>query len=123
MRARLFPDRVSRFDMPVRQHLTVLTNASSQARAMTVQSRMLKRKVVGAPGIEPGSAWCPTSASTCVASFDLGAASHEDESAAPSSTWFSFPATVEQRSGNQPSDDVRDPVEGVRDGRRVPSLC
>ncbi len=42
--------------------------------------------------------------------------------AASSSTWFSSPATAEQRSGDQPSDDARDPLEGVTDGRRYASF-
>jgi hypothetical protein len=38
--------------------------------------------------------------------------------AGPSSVWFSSPATTERRSGDQPSDDARAPLEGVADGRR-----
>ena len=40
----------------------------------------------------------------------------------PSLTCFSLPATVRQRSGSQPSDDARDPLEGVEDGRRYASF-
>jgi len=42
--------------------------------------------------------------------------------AGPSSVWVSPPATTERRSGDQPSDDARDPLEGVTDGRRSPSF-
>ncbi len=40
----------------------------------------------------------------------------------PSSVWFSPPATTKRRSGGQPSDDARNPLEGVADGRRYPSF-
>ena len=75
--------------------------------------------MVEAAGIEPASAWCPISASTCVVPARIRVGQSRDPGeAAPYLDVDLASGYGREALGGQPSDDSRGPLEGVADGSR-----